>query len=91
MISLNKHLVISGHVQGVGFRYSAMQKAKEFKLNGWVRNKENGTVELEVEGDGNQINLYMDELKNGFNRFIQVDNIEITSQQEKGYDDFAVK
>ncbi|UJL48246.1 acylphosphatase [Virgibacillus sp. NKC19-16] len=90
-MSLNKHLVISGHVQGVGFRYSAMQKAKEFKLNGWVRNKENGTVELEVEGDGNQINLYMDELKNGFNRFIQVDNIEITSQQEKGYDDFAVK
>ncbi|WP_370642480.1 acylphosphatase [Virgibacillus salidurans] len=88
---MNKHLVISGHVQGVGFRYSAMQKAKEFKLNGWVRNKENGTVELEVEGDGNQINLYMDELKNGFNRFIQVDNIEITSQQEKGYDDFAVK
>ncbi|WP_373896125.1 acylphosphatase [Virgibacillus natechei] len=88
---MNKNLVISGHVQGVGFRYSAMQKAKEFKLTGWVCNKRNGTVELEIEGNGNQINLYIDELKNGFNRFIQVDNIDITSQQEKGYDDFVIK
>ncbi|WP_309228291.1 acylphosphatase [Virgibacillus saliphilus] len=91
MINLNKHLIISGQVQGVGFRYSAMQKAMEFQLTGWVRNKSNGTVELEVEGEEKQINSYIDELKNGFNRFIQVDHMEITSQQEKGYDKFTIK
>ncbi|MBY7143542.1 acylphosphatase [Virgibacillus sp. NKC19-3] len=88
---MNKHLIISGQVQGVGFRYSAMQKAMEFQLTGWVRNKSNGTVELEVEGEEKQINSYIDELKNGFNRFIQVDHMEITSQQEKGYDKFTIK
>lgn len=40
----------SGHVQGVGFRYTALQVAKEFELAGVVRNLADGRVELEAEG-----------------------------------------
>lgn len=40
----------SGRVQGVGFRYQAMQLAKEFTVTGQVSNLPDGRVRLEVEG-----------------------------------------
>ncbi|MBP1967928.1 acylphosphatase [Virgibacillus natechei] len=88
---INKYLIVSGRVQGVGFRYSAAQKAKELQLSGWVRNKIDGTVELEVEGDENKINHYIDEMNAGFNQFIQVKDIKEITYQEKGYNNFSIK
>lgn len=44
-------VLISGRVQGVGFRYSTQQQALELGLSGWVRNRRNGTVEAMFEGD----------------------------------------
>jgi acylphosphatase len=46
-----KHLVISGSVQGVGFRYSMAEEAERLGLTGWVRNRRDGTVEAVVDGD----------------------------------------
>lgn len=40
----------SGRVQGVGFRYSTLQVAKEFEVAGWVQNLADGRVLLEAEG-----------------------------------------
>jgi acylphosphatase len=40
----------SGRVQGVGFRYIALQVAKEFEVSGWVMNLPDGRVQLEAEG-----------------------------------------
>lgn len=40
----------TGHVQGVGFRYAALQVAKEFEVAGFVQNLPDGRVALEVEG-----------------------------------------
>jgi acylphosphatase len=40
----------TGRVQGVGFRYTALQVAKEFEVSGWVRNLPDGRVQLEAEG-----------------------------------------
>jgi len=45
------HLRISGGVQGVAFRAYAVRRARELRLNGWVRNRADGTVELVAEGD----------------------------------------
>ncbi len=40
----------TGHVQGVGFRYSVLQVAKEYEVAGYVSNLADGRVQLEVEG-----------------------------------------
>lgn len=86
------HMVISGRVQGVGFRYSARQKALELGLVGWVQNKADGTVEIEVEGDEINIEVFINEIKAGLHSFIRVDHIDISkSNQKVGYHHFKVK
>lgn len=89
---MNKHLIIRGRVQGVGFRYSAQQKAMEYQLVGWVQNKPDGTVEMEVQGDSDRIEAYIETLKSGLNPFIQVSHIEERAAKEhKRYRSFAIK
>lgn len=48
---LRKHIVFYGRVQGVGFRYYAVNKANQLGLTGWVKNLPDGTVEMEVQGE----------------------------------------
>ena len=45
-----KHLLISGSVQGVGFRYAMAEEAGRLGITGWVRNRRDGTVEAIVDG-----------------------------------------
>jgi acylphosphatase len=44
-------VVYSGRVQGVGFRFTAERLAYQFDVGGWVRNLDDGRVELVVEGE----------------------------------------
>ena len=46
-----KHLIISGRVQGVGFRMAMCHEAERLGVAGWVRNCRDGTVEAVIEGD----------------------------------------
>ena len=46
-----RHYVISGRVQGVGFRFFAEAAAAREGVHGWVRNRPDGAVEAWVEGD----------------------------------------
>ena len=43
--------MIHGDVQGVGFRYFVMRRARPLGLHGWVRNRDDGTVEIIAEGN----------------------------------------
>ena len=52
---IKKHLVISGKVQGVGFRYWLQSMAIEKNIFGWVKNKNVGDVEALIIGDANDI------------------------------------
>jgi acylphosphatase len=49
------HLVVSGRVQGVAFRASTADTARRLGLRGWVRNRPDGRVEAEAEGDRAQV------------------------------------
>ncbi|MGM0941624.1 MAG: acylphosphatase [Bacillota bacterium] len=55
---MRTHAIISGRVQGVGFRYTAKQKADELGVTGWIRNNEDGTVELDAEGNMDQVDQF---------------------------------
>ena len=50
-----KRLVISGIVQGIGFRYSMMAQARLLGICGWVRNRRDGSVEAMIAGDAGQV------------------------------------
>lgn len=49
----------SGHVQGVGFRYSVLQLAKEFEVAGVVTNLADGRVQLDAEGRAAEIAAFI--------------------------------
>jgi acylphosphatase len=50
-----RRLVITGLVQGVGFRYAMLAQARLLGINGWVRNRRDGSVEATIAGDPAQI------------------------------------
>ena len=50
-----KHLIITGRVQGVGFRYYMEYKARQFHINGWVRNRRDGSVEGMIQGTAENV------------------------------------
>ncbi|WP_077299778.1 acylphosphatase [Virgibacillus pantothenticus] len=86
------HAIFHGRVQGVGFRYSAKQKAVELDIRGWVKNNEDGTVELEAEGSETNLQRFMNALENGMNPFIKVTHIDQkTYENEAGYSKFSVR
>lgn len=53
------HLVIRGRVQGVFFRASAVREAKRLGLTGWVKNRNDGAVELVAEGEEDQVKDFL--------------------------------
>jgi acylphosphatase len=52
---IRMRLVVSGRVQGVGFRYSTVDEAHRLALHGWVRNTRDGSVEILAEGPADMV------------------------------------
>ena len=65
MSKIRVHLVVSGRVQGVGFRYFCDRTAVDLGITGWVRNESDGTVELEIQGDETQVVSFLTKIKKG--------------------------
>lgn len=59
-----RRLVVSGRVQGVGFRATAMGVARRFPVTGFVRNEPDGTVLIEVQGLSGAIDAFVLALRN---------------------------
>jgi len=59
------HFLIKGRVQGVGFRWFVQREAGELDLHGWVRNTEDGDVEVVAAGDDGDLDELRASLRRG--------------------------
>ena len=66
---------MTGRVQGVGFRATTAGEARKLDVRGWVRNRTDGAVEVEAQGDDGALNTFLRFLHRGPNgaRVISVD------------------
>ncbi|ERJ20532.1 Acylphosphatase protein [Salinisphaera shabanensis E1L3A] len=60
-----RQFLVSGRVQGVGFRDATRTRANELGLAGWVRNLSDGRVEVQAAGSGEKLNALADWLQDG--------------------------
>jgi len=59
------HVIVEGRVQGVGFRYFVQHEALKRQLTGWVKNNDDGTVEMEAQGHESAVQLFLDTIEAG--------------------------
>lgn len=59
------HLIISGKVQNVAYRAWMVSKAREYGVNGWVRNRSDGTVEATIQGEKSKVDSLIHEAYEG--------------------------
>ncbi len=76
MATVRKRFTFYGQVQGVGFRYTARRLATDLGLTGWVENKFDGTVRMEVQGPEKTIRKMLDALNN--DGFIVIERMDCT-------------
>lgn len=85
-----KHVIISGRVQGVGFRHFTNKNAKALGLKGWIRNLPNGNVEAVFEGEEQEVLKMLELCKKGPVGSFVADMKEQKVDNVKPYDDFSV-
>ena len=84
------HLRIEGRVQGVGYRAFVEMRAAELGLNGWVRNRRDGSVEAVVQGPPATVDHMLDACRKG-PPGSRVDRVEIIGEGVGAFDGFEVR
>jgi acylphosphatase len=81
---------VTGRVQGVGFRWSAANEAKNRGISGFVKNLSNGSVYIEAEGSREQLNTYVEWCRKG-PRFGVVESVTVDPSPPVNYTDFRIE
>ncbi|GAA1397717.1 acylphosphatase [Luteococcus peritonei] len=77
-------------MQGVGYRWSCLQRAEEVGAAGWVRNLPDGRVEAWIEGDDEAVEQLLAWCRQG-PRWGQVDRVEAREAGPRGFSGFEVR
>jgi len=72
-----RRYLVSGRVQGVGFRWFVEREATTLGITGWVRNRDNGNVEVMATGTREQLNALHGRLREG-PRAARVDEVAVS-------------
>ncbi len=84
---IRKHIVFSGQVQGVGFRWRAMQAARLYDCTGWCRNDWDGSVTMEIQGTEEAIDKVIQSIESG--RYVWIHEMDVTEKEpvpdERGF------
>jgi acylphosphatase len=86
---VRRRAVVHGLVQGVFFRDSTRQRARQFGVSGWVRNAEDGSVEAVFEGPEDAVERLVDFVRRG-PRGARVDRVEVFEEPPEGLTGFRV-
>ena len=84
------HVYYSGRVQGIGFRFTAVDFANELGITGWVKNLRDGRVEVIAEGYEDELKEFLDRLRKTFADYI-ADEEPTWQALTAEYKDFAIK
>ena len=79
----SKHVTVTGRVQGVFYRASAVDRAEALGVHGWVRNRDDGSVEMVVEGDDDAVDRMITWARSGPPHAL-VDDVEVTDAAPTG-------
>jgi acylphosphatase len=83
------HLIIKGKVQGVFFRASARDQARNIGVTGWVKNTAEGNVEAVVSGEENKVRSFIEWCRKGPDEAV-VTNVDIIKSTEEEFKDFKI-
>ncbi|MGL3758127.1 acylphosphatase [Bacillus velezensis] len=87
---LQYHMIADGRVQGVGFRYFVQMEADRHKIAGWVKNRDDGRVEILAEGPEESLKQFAEAARKG-SPFSNVTGVTIEeSHRLKGYRTFSI-
>lgn len=82
--------VVRGRVQGVWFRDTTRQRARELGVAGWVRNLEDGTVQVHAEGSAGAVDALVSFLWHG-PPHARVHDVELEPAEFEGHEWFAIR
>jgi acylphosphatase len=78
-----KHIVFSGRVQGVGFRFTALNIANRYHLTGYVRNTPNSAVEMLAQGPAEIIDSCVRDIQDSFAGYVRQTDVEEATPDPK--------
>jgi acylphosphatase len=87
---IRRRAVVHGRVQGVFFRDSTRRQAEKSGVAGWVRNREDGTVEAVFEGDDDAVAGIVDWVREGPGH-ADVERVDVTEEEPEGLSGFQVR
>ncbi|HXF98952.1 MAG TPA: acylphosphatase [Gaiellaceae bacterium] len=88
-MTVRRHVLVHGRVQGVFFRDTARRRAQEAGVAGWIRNNWDGTVEAVFEGEPEAVERLVAFCREG-PRGARVDRVEVREEEPEGLRGFSV-